>query len=129
MDIRANIVFNEHTDEPTVYTEIQPNCIVKIPTGIYLEIPSGYECQIRTRSGMASKGICVVNSPGTIDSDYRGEVCILLINHSDEWYPINHGDRIAQLVFNKIEQPKLELVGSLDSTERGEGGFGSTGIN
>jgi len=129
MDICANLVFDPSTDEPTTYTEIPPGATYKIPTGIYMEIPVGYECQVRTRSGMASKGICVANSPGTIDSDYRGEICVLLKNNNDQYYyPINHGDRIAQLVFNKIEQPELYVVEELSSTERGEGGFGSTGM-
>lgn len=127
MDICANLVFDPDTDEPTIYTEIPPGATYKIPTGIYMEIPGGYECQVRTRSGMASKGVCVANSPGTIDSDYRGEICVLLKNDSNQCYPINHGDRIAQLVFNKIEQPELELVEELSSTDRGDGGFGSTG--
>lgn len=99
-----------------------------IPTGIYLEIPMGYECQVRPRSGLAFQdGITVLNSPGTIDSDYRGEVKVILINHSAESFTIYGGDRIAQLVFNKIEQPEFYVVDELDSTERGTGGFGSTG--
>lgn len=99
-----------------------------IPTGIYMAIEKGYECQVRTRSGMANKGLQVVNSPGTIDSDYRGECKVILINHSTKTHIINSGDRIAQLVFQKVEQPELEVVESLDETERGTGGFGSTGV-
>jgi dUTP pyrophosphatase len=101
-----------------------------IPTGIYMEIPIGFECQVRPRSGWAAKyGITVLNSPGTLDSDYRGEVGVILINHGTQPFPIRKGDRIAQLVFNKIEQPEFYVVEELESTERGTGGFGSTGIN
>ena len=99
-----------------------------IPTGVYLEVPIGYECQVRPRSGLAYQhGVTVLNSPGTIDSDYRGEVKIILINHGSEDFKISGGDRIAQLVFNKIEQPEFDVVEELTSTDRGEGGFGSTG--
>lgn len=121
MDVCANF------PHPIECITLNPGKILRIPTGIYLEIPIGYECQVRSRSGLAYQGICVANSPGTIDSDYRGEVLVLLINHGDIPVTINHGDRIAQLVFNKIEQPELELVEELSSTDRGEGGFGSTG--
>lgn len=100
-----------------------------IPTGIYLEIPKGYECQVRPRSGLAAKyGVTVLNTPGTIDSDYRGEVMVILINHSSLNYTINDGDRIAQLVFNKVELAEVERVTELSTTERNEGGFGSTGV-
>jgi dUTP pyrophosphatase len=113
-------------------TNIQPGEIVIISTGIYLELPQNYECQVRSRSGLAAKyGITVLNSPGTIDSDYRGEVKVILINHGQVSFEVNPGDRIAQLVFNKIEQPEFEefkLVDSLESSERGNGGFGSTGL-
>lgn len=121
MDLQANLEED--------YYLLTHGAIGKVPTGIYMEIPEGYECQIRPRSGLASKGITISNSPGTIDSDYRGEIMILVHNQSGHDFSISNGDRIAQLVFNKVEQPKLELVESLDSTERGEGGFGSTGIN
>lgn len=127
MDICANMVFDGETDEPSTYTEIPPGKVYKIPTGIYMEIPQGYECQVRSRSGLASQGIYVANSPGTIDSDYRGEICVLLLNDSDTHFRVRHGERIAQLVFNKIEQPEFYVVDKLESTERGEGGFGSTG--
>ncbi len=101
-----------------------------VPTGLFLEIPLGYEAQIRPRSGLAlKKGISVVNSPGTIDSDYRGEINVLIINLSNEPVEIAPGERIAQMVFAKYEQAEWELVEELSSTERGEGGFGSTGIN
>ena len=99
-----------------------------IKTGLFLEIPEGYEAQVRPRSGLAFKnGITVLNSPGTIDADYRGEIGVILINHSSEIFEINSGDRIAQLVFAKVEQAVWFETESLNETERGEGGFGSTG--
>ena len=99
-----------------------------IKTGLFLEIPEGYEAQVRPRSGLALKnGITVLNSPGTIDSDYRGEIGVILINHSSEIFEINSGDRIAQLVFAKVEQAVWNETESINETERGEGGFGSTG--
>ncbi|MBO5770004.1 MAG: dUTP diphosphatase [Spirochaetales bacterium] len=100
-----------------------------IPTGIRLEIPVGYEVQVRPRSGLAAKhGITVLNSPGTIDSDYRGEVKVILINHGKEEFIINSGDRIAQLVAARVEQALFQLSDELNDSERGEGGFGSTGV-
>jgi dUTP pyrophosphatase len=99
-----------------------------IKTGLFLEIPEGYEAQVRPRSGLALKnGITVLNSPGTIDADYRGEIGVILINHSSENFEINSGDRIAQLIFAKVEQAVWFETESLNETERGEGGFGSTG--
>ena len=99
-----------------------------IKTGLFLEIPEGYEAQVRPRSGLALKnGITVLNSPGTIDADYRGEIGVILINHSSENFEINSGDRIAQLVFAKVEQAVWFETESLNETERGQGGFGSTG--
>lgn len=99
-----------------------------IKTGLFLEIPEGFEAQVRPRSGLALKnGITVLNSPGTIDADYRGEIGVILINHSSEIFEINSGDRIAQLVFAKVEQAVWYETESLNETERGEGGFGSTG--
>jgi len=99
-----------------------------IPTGLYFEIPEGHEVQIRPRSGMALKnGVTVLNSPGTIDSDYRGEVSILLINLSDIPFTIANGDRIAQMVVSKVIQVEIETTQSLSDTQRGEGGYGSTG--
>lgn len=101
-----------------------------LKTGLFLEIPEGYEAQIRPRSGWALKhGITVLNSPGTIDADYRGEVGVILINHSNVPFRISHGDRIAQMVFNKVEQAIFEEVNDLSDTDRGQGGFGSTGKN
>ena len=99
-----------------------------VPTGLFMAIPVGYEGQVRPRSGLAFKqGLTVLNTPGTIDSDYRGEVGVILINLSGDEQVINSGDRIAQMVFAKHETAIIESVESLDSTERGEGGFGSTG--
>ena len=101
-----------------------------IPTGFFVSIPEGYEIQVRPRSGLSLKnGITVLNSPGTIDSDYRGEICIILINLGDEDFVIRNGDRIAQLVISSVTQGVFVRVESLDSTERGSGGFGSTGVS
>ena len=99
-----------------------------IPTGIYLEIPQGFEAQVRPRSGLAIKqGLTCLNSPGTIDADYRGEIKVILINLSEEVQQINNGDRIAQMVFQQVERVELIEVSSIDTTERNEGGFGHTG--
>jgi dUTP pyrophosphatase len=99
-----------------------------IPTGLFLEIPHGYEVQVRPRSGLAYKnGVTVLNAPGTIDADYRGEVGVLLVNLSNEPFTIASGDRIAQLVVAKVEQIEWKPTSQLSETERGEGGFGSTG--
>ncbi len=101
-----------------------------IKTGLFLEIPEGYEAQVRPRSGLALKnGITVLNSPGTIDADYRGEVGVILVNISQDNFEINTGDRVAQMVFAKVKQAKWVLSEELSETERGEGGFGSTGKN
>tara|TARA_B100000900_G_scaffold235039_1_gene199553 strand:+ start:1171 stop:1605 length:435 start_codon:yes stop_codon:yes gene_type:complete len=101
-----------------------------VSTGLYAQLEKGYEIQVRPRSGLAlKKGITVLNSPGTIDADYRGEIGVILINLSNDDFIINSGDRIAQLVVSKHEQPNLEQTDSLDSTSRGEKGFGSTGVN
>jgi dUTP pyrophosphatase len=100
-----------------------------IPTGLYLELPLGVEAQVRSRSGLAlKKGISVLNAPGTVDADYRGEVGVILINLSQEDFTINDGDRIAQLVLARHERATFELVETLSETQRGAGGFGSTGI-
>lgn len=123
LDIQANLELPVH---------IPPGTRVLIPTGIYMEFDQGYECQVRPRSGLAAKfGITVLNTPGTIDSDYRGEVLVILYNSSSVSYTVNHGDRIAQLVFNKIELPiiyECASVESLSFTERGDKGCGSTGV-
>lgn len=101
----------------------------KVPTGLSIQLPVGYEAQVRPRSGLAAKfGLTVLNSPGTIDADYRGEVCVLLINHGREEVRIHHGDRIAQMVIARCEQATFTETISLDATERGSGGFGSTGV-
>ena len=103
-----------------------------IPTGIYIELPDGYEAQIRSRSGLAAKsGVSVLNSPGTIDSDYRGEIGIILVNHSQEKFVVKNGDRIAQMVIAKYEQvglTQVDDISELETTERGAGGYGSTGV-
>jgi dUTP pyrophosphatase len=120
MDIRANIT------EPI---ELAPLQRLLIPTGIFMEIPTGYEVQIRPRSGLAFKnGITCLNTPGTIDSDYRGELKVLLINLSNEIQTINNGDRVAQLIVAKVEIATLELVNELNETVRAAGGFGHTGL-
>ena len=100
-----------------------------VPTGLYLEIPAGYEAQVRPRSGLAAKkGVTVLNSPGTIDADYRGEVRVILVNLSSDPFTIVPGERIAQMVFARHEQVEGEEVDTLEESERGAGGFGSTGV-
>jgi dUTP pyrophosphatase len=119
MDIRA------HLETPIVLKPMERKLI---PTGIYLEIPEGYEAQVRPRSGLAYKnGITVLNAPGTIDADYRGEVGVILINLSNEEFNIENGDRVAQLVFSKVEMVQLQVAESLSESDRGDGGFGHTG--
>jgi dUTP pyrophosphatase len=109
---------------------IAPSSAEMIPTGIAIAVPSGYEAQIRPRSGLAAKnGITVLNSPGTIDSDYRGEILVMLINHSKKDFEVVRGMRIAQMVISKIEQFNLISVDELNTTDRGKDGFGSTGIS
>ena len=109
---------------------INPGERVLIPTGFSLALPSSIEAQIRPRSGLALKnGVTVLNAPGTIDSDYRGEISILLINHGSESFVVNRGDRIAQMVIAQVAQPRLVEVKNLSKTLRGEGGYGSTGAN
>lgn len=121
MDVRAFI------DNPKVIAPLERTLI---KTGLYVEMAKGYEIQVRPRSGLAlKKGITVLNSPGTIDADYRGEIGVILINLSQEDFKINSGDRIAQLVVCKHEQPVIEEVDQISSSERGEKGFGSTGVN
>ena len=109
---------------------IQPGARLLVPTGFAFSMPAAYEAQVRPRSGLALKyGITVLNSPGTIDSDYRGEVSVLLVNLGNEIFSFNRGDRIAQIVFSKVEQVQLEEVEELDESDRGTGGYGSTGIS
>jgi dUTP pyrophosphatase len=120
MDLRANL------DEPVT---LQPMQRALIPTGLFIALPAGYEAQVRPRSGLAIKrGITVLNSPGTVDADYRGEVCVVLVNLSNEPFVINDGERIAQMVVARHEQVEWTAVEVLESTERGEGGFGHTGV-
>ena len=108
---------------------LNPMSRVLIKTGLFIQLPEGYEAQIRPRSGLAYKnGITVLNTPGTIDADYRGEVGVLLINLSNDSFKIKNGDRIAQMVIAKYEQAEWISVEQLDTTQRGDGGFGSTGI-
>lgn len=119
MDLRA------HLATPVTLKPLE-RMIIK--TGLFLEIPVGYEAQIRPRSGLAAKkGITVLNTPGTIDADYRGEIGVILVNLSNENFTIENGERVAQMVIAKHEQAKWELVEELSDTERGSGGFGSTG--
>jgi dUTP pyrophosphatase len=120
MDLRANLT-NSVTIGPLERTIV--------PTGIYMELPVGIEAQVRPRSGLAAKkGITVLNAPGTIDADYRGEVGVILVNLSNEAFTIENGERIAQMVIAKHERADWEEVSELSSTERGAGGFGSTGV-
>ncbi|HRF09120.1 MAG TPA: dUTP diphosphatase [Xanthobacteraceae bacterium] len=108
---------------------IPPRGRAAVPTGLALAIPQGFEGQVRPRSGLALKnGVTVLNAPGTIDSDYRGEVKVILLNTNDEAFEISRGMRIAQIVFARVEQLTLQEVSSLDDTARGSGGFGSTGV-
>lgn len=119
VDLRANL------DEPVVLAPMQR---VLIPTGLFISLPAGYEAQVRPRSGLAiKKGITVLNSPGTIDADYRGEICIILINLSQEEFVVNDGERVAQMVIARHEQAEWVEVETLDETDRGAGGFGHTG--
>lgn len=109
--------------------ELKPLERALVPTGLYLQIPAGYEAQVRPRSGLAAKhGITVLNTPGTIDADYRGEIKVILVNLSNQPFTIEPGERIAQMVFARCEQATLEAVEALDETQRGAGGFGSTGL-
>lgn len=119
MDLRADI------DEPITLGSLEK---AMVPTGLHIELPDGYEAQVRPRSGLAAKhGITVLNSPGTIDADYRGEIKVILVNLSKEPFVINKGERIAQMVIARYEKIEWEQVCELSDSERGEGGFGSTG--
>ena len=119
MDLKANLT------EPVTLGPLERTMV---PTGLFIALPEGYEAQIRPRSGLAAKhGITVTNAPGTVDADYRGEVCVLLVNLSNEPFTINPGERIAQMVIARHEKVEWEEVEALDETERGTGGFGSTG--
>ena len=119
LDLRANL------DAPMT---VQPMQRVLVPTGLFIALPAGMEAQVRPRSGLALKhGLTVLNSPGTIDADYRGEICVILINLSTEPFTINDGERIAQMVITRHEQAEWQLTDTLDETERGAGGFGHSG--
>ena len=120
LDLRANI------DEPVILHPMERKLI---STGLHIALPEGFEAQVRPRSGLALKhGITVLNSPGTIDADYRGEIMVLLINFSQENFVINSGERIAQMIITKFEQIKWNVTDCLDKTERGQGGYGHTGV-
>ena len=120
VDLRAQL------QEPVMLKPLQR---ALIPTGLYIELPDGFEAQVRPRSGLAlKKGVTVLNSPGTIDSDYRGEIKVIMINLSNETTVINTGERIAQLIISKFEKVQFKEVDELNETERGEGGFGHTGV-
>lgn len=120
MDLRANL------SQPITLRPME-RCLV--PTGLFIALPKGYEAQVRPRSGLAlKKGVTVLNSPGTIDADYRGEICVILVNLSSEDFVIEDGERVAQMVVARHETVEWEQVETLDSTERGEGGFGHTGV-
>ncbi len=120
VDLRANL------EEPVV---LHPGARALVPTGLRIALPKGYEAQVRPRSGLAlKKGVTVLNTPGTIDADYRGEIGVILVNLSQEDFVIEDGERIAQMVVARHEQAEWELVEVLDETERGEGGFGHSGV-
>ena len=120
VDLRAN------RDSPIMLAPLQRTLV---PTGLYIALPEGYEAQVRPRSGLAiKKGITVLNSPGTIDADYRGEICVILVNLSDTPFEITEGERIAQMVIARHEQAEWIETDTLDETERGAGGFGHTGV-
>ncbi len=120
MDLRANL------DEPVTLRPLERRLI---PTGLHIALPEGYEAQVRPRSGLALKhGLTVLNSPGTIDADYRGEIGVVLINLSQQDFVVNDGERIAQMVIARHEQGDFDVVEELDATERGEGGYGHTGV-
>lgn len=120
MDLRASL------DQPMVLEPLQR---AMVPTGIHIALPEGYECQIRPRSGLAAKhGITVLNSPGTIDADYRGEIKVILVNLSNEPFTINPGERVCQMVISRYSRAEWIQVETLDETERGSGGFGHTGV-
>jgi len=119
MDLRANL------DDPVT---LRPLERFLVPTGLFIELPVGYEAQIRPRSGLAiKKGISLLNTPGTIDADYRGEIKIILVNLSNDEFIINDGERIAQMIISKVEKARWEMVEILEETTRGKGGFGHTG--
>ncbi|MBR6078362.1 MAG: dUTP diphosphatase [Paludibacteraceae bacterium] len=120
VDLRANL------DEPIVLKPLERKLV---PTGLFIALPKGYEAQVRPRSGLAiKKGVTVLNSPGTIDADYRGEICVIIVNLSADDFVVEDGERIAQMVIARHEQAEWVEVEELDSTERGAGGFGHSGV-
>ncbi|HLO90755.1 MAG TPA: dUTP diphosphatase [Lentimicrobium sp.] len=120
MDLRANL------QEPVTLLPLER---AMIPTGLFIELPEGFEAQVRPRSGLAAKsGITVLNSPGTIDADYRGEIKVIIVNLSAQSFVVNHGDRIAQMVISRHEKAEWIVTDSLNESERGHGGFGHTGV-
>lgn len=136
MDLRVDLMIYKDSNVDSYVFETKegyklvllPHKVYLLPTGLYIELSDGYEAQIRPRSGLAAKhGITIINSPGTIDSDYRGEIKIIVMNLTDVPVPIMHGDRIAQMVINKYEKCKWKQVEELSDTKRGSGGFNSTG--
>lgn len=127
---------SEHAAGMDLYAAVNPEAVIPpgewklVPTGISIALPEGYEAQVRPRSGLALKqGVSILNTPGTVDADYRGEVGVILMNHSKENLIIRRGDRIAQMIINKIERITFEEVEELPATDRGAGGFGHTGVN
>lgn len=140
MDIHAYLTDDFIVDHKRIYGDstvnvleelilIPPHETIPIPTGIKVKIPENYEIQVRSRSGLAINGLIVANEPGTIDSDFIGQIKIIILNTTNTYKKITHGDRIAQLIFAKVDKMSFEIVDVLDETGRGEGGFGSTGIN
>ena len=131
--INEDLLFNAwvfYPENGEIVLKIAPGGRALIPTGLKMALPFGYEGMVRPRSGLALKhGITVLNTPGTIDSDYRGDVGVILINHGNKVFTVNQGDRIAQLIINKVEQVEFEIVNELDDTARGSGGFGSTNVH
>jgi dUTP pyrophosphatase len=119
MDVRANL---------SAPVTLKPLARCLVPTGLYIALPPGFEAQIRPRSGLAlKKGVTVLNTPGTIDADYRGEICIILVNLSNQEFVVEDGERIAQMVIARHERAEWQIVEALDATERGDGGFGHSG--
>jgi dUTP pyrophosphatase len=119
MDVRANL---------SAPVTLKPLARCLVPTGLYIALPPGFEAQIRPRSGLAlKKGVTVLNTPGTIDADYRGEICIILVNLSNQEFVVEDGERVAQMVIARHERAEWQIVEALDATERGDGGFGHSG--
>lgn len=135
MDIALPVYMSEHAAGMDLYAAVEPEIIIPpgewklVPTGLSIALPEGYEAQVRPRSGLALKqGVSVLNTPGTVDADYRGEVGVILMNHSKQDLVIKRGDRIAQMIINKVERIQFEEVVELSETERSSGGFGHTGV-